>query len=174
MYAACGGALPGAGRRGVLELAVAMSDQALPAGDGVRRSPAPPSRKAVRRVVLGSVALTLFHFTDNAVNVETYPQGDWQPEWFEIVVVAAWLVYTAVGLAGLLLYERGRFRAAHACLIVYGYLVLSSLGHFLYGPPGELTTRALVSVLLDAAAGAVVIAVAVWSILARRRQPAAP
>ena len=126
----------------------------------------------MRLVVLGTIAVTLFHFTDNAINVDTYPKAGWQPDWFEIVVVVAWVLYTAVGVAGFLLYQRDRFRAAHACLLIYGYLVLSSLGHFLYGSPAELTTRGLVSVFADAAAGAVVIAVAVWSILARRRWPA--
>jgi hypothetical protein len=125
----------------------------------------PPSASIVRWVVFGTVALTLFHFTYNAVNVDTYPG----PNWFAPAVAGAWFVYTAVGMAGYWLYERGRIGAAHACLIVYGYLVISSLGHFLYGSPSELTTRGLVSVLLDAAAGSVVIAVAVWSILARWR-----
>ncbi len=138
----------------------------------MRRSPSPPSASTVRLVVLGTIAVTLFHFTDNAVNVDTYPKAGWQPDWFDIVVVVGWVLYTAVGVAGLRLYQRERFRAAHACLIIYGYLVLSSLGHFLYGSPDELTTRGLISVFVDVAAGSVVVAVAVWSILARRRQPA--
>lgn len=132
----------------------------------------PPSASTVRWVVIATIALTLFHFTDNAINVDTYPEAGWQPGWFEVVVVVAWFLYTAVGVGGFLLYQRKRFRAAHASLLIYGYLVLSSLGHFLYGSPGELTTRGLVSVFIDAAAGSVVIAVAVWSILARRRGPA--
>ena len=134
----------------------------------------PPSAFAVRWVVAGTIALTLFHFTDNAVNVDTYPQAGWQPDWFEWVVGVAWALYTAVGAAGLLLYERGRLRAAHACLLIYGLLVVSSLGHFLYGSPDELTTRGLISVLVDAVAGSVVVAVALWSNLARRRLAALP
>jgi len=122
----------------------------------------------VRWVVFGTIALTLFHFTDNAVNVDTYPKGGWQPDWFEVVVAGAWFAYTAVGVAGYRLYSQGRFGAAHACLLIYGYLVLSSLGHFLYGAPDELTTRGLISVFVDAAAGSLVIALAAWSILARR------
>jgi hypothetical protein len=130
----------------------------------------PPSVSTVRWVVLGTVAVTLFHFTDNAINVDTYPKAGWQPAWFEVVVVVAWFVYTAIGVAGYRLYERGRFGIAHVCLLLYGYAVLSSLGHFLYGSPSELTTRGVISVFVDAAAGSVVIAVAVWSILARREQ----
>jgi CHASE2 domain-containing sensor protein len=128
----------------------------------------PPSESVVRWVVLGTIAVTLFHFTDNAVNVDTYPKAGWQPDWFEYLVVVGWLLYTAVGVAGYRLYERGRFRAAHACLLIYGYLIASSLGHFLYGSPDELTTRGLISVFVDVAAGLTVMAVALWSILARR------
>lgn len=130
---------------------------------------APPSARAVKLIVFATVAVTLFHFTDNAINVDTYPKAGWQPDWFEWVVAAAWLVQTGVGIAGAALYRRGRLRAAHAWLVVYGYLVLSSLGHFLYGSPGELTTRAVISVFVDVAAGAIVIATALWSIMARRR-----
>ena len=127
-----------------------------------------PSVATVRAVVFGTIAVTLFHFTDNTVNVDTYPQGGWQPDWFEFVVAGAWVLYTAVGVAGYVLYRRERWGAAHACLLIYGYLVISSLGHFFYGSPADLTTRGLVSVFVDAAAGTVVIALAIWSILARR------
>ena len=136
------------------------------------REPSPPSAATVRSVVLGTIAVTLFHFTDNAVNIDTYPAAGWQPDWFEFVVAVGWVLFSAVGVAGLLLYEQGRTRAAHVCLVLYGYLVLTSLGHFLYGSPSELTARALVSVLLDVTAGAVVVAVAAWSILARRARAA--
>jgi hypothetical protein len=128
----------------------------------------PPSVSTVRWVVFGTIAVSLFHFTDNAVNVDTYPKAGWQPDWFEYLVVVGWLLYTAVGLAGYRLYERGRFRAAHVCLLIYGYLIASSLGHFLYGSPDELTTRGLISVFVDVAAGLAVMAVALRSILSRR------
>jgi hypothetical protein len=128
----------------------------------------PPPAGTVRWIVLGTIAVSLFHFTDNAINVDTYPKASWQPDWFPALVVAGWLLYTAVGVAGWRLYERGRFRAANACLLIYGYLIASSLGHFLYGSPDELTTRGLISVFVDVAAGLTVMAVAIWSILARR------
>ena len=119
--------------------------------------------------MLGTIALTLFHFTDNAINIEDYPKAGWQPDWFDVVVVVGWFLYTAVGIAGYRLYQQGRFGGAHVALVIYGYLVMSSLGHFFYGSPSDLTTRGAVSVFVDAAAGAFVIALALWSILARRR-----
>ena len=127
-----------------------------------------PSASLVRGVVLATIAVTLFHFTDNAINVDDYPKAGWQPQWFDVVVVVSWFLYTAVGVAGWRLYEQGRFGGAHVGLLLYGLLVISSLGHFIYGSPDELTTHGLISVFVDVAAGSAVIAVAVWSILARR------
>ena len=92
----------------------------------------------VRAVVFATIAVSLFHFTDNAINIDDYPKAGWQPGWFDIVVVAGWFLYTGVGLAGYRFYQQGRFGAAHVALILYGYLILSSLGHFIYGPPSEL------------------------------------
>lgn len=122
-------------------------------------------------VVLASVLATAFHFTDNYVSIDTYPQPGWVTE---AVVLVSWPVLTAFGVAGYLLYRRERFAAAQVCLVAYAYTGLSSLGHFTSGSPDEFTTRGLVSVLIDGVAGSAVLAVAVWSILALRRRPPLP
>jgi hypothetical protein len=127
-----------------------------------------PSVGLVRAVVYGAIGLTLFHFTDNAVNIDDYPKAGWQPDWFAALVVAGWFIWTAVGIYAVRLYEQGRFRGANTALIIYGYLVASSIGHFLYGSPSELETHSAISVFVDIAAGLVVIGVGVWSVLARR------
>lgn len=119
-------------------------------------------------MVLASVVVTAFHFTDNYVSIETYPQPDWVTG---AVVLVSWPLLTAFGVAGYLLYRRERFAAAQACLLVYSYTGLSSLGHFLSGSPDEFTARGLVSVLIDGVAGSAVLAVTVWSIVALQRRP---
>lgn len=129
----------------------------------------PPSALAVGLVVLASALLTAFHFTDNYLSIETYPQPGWVTG---AVVLISWPLLTVLGAAGYLLYRRKRFGPAHACLLVYSYTGLSSLGHFLYGSPEEFTTRGVVSVLLDGAAGSAVLAVTVWSVLALGLMPA--
>lgn len=134
----------------------------------------PPSVATVRFVVFATIVVSLFHFTDNAVNVDQYPKASWQPGWFDIVVVVGWFLYTAVGIAGYRLYRAGRFRQAHVGLVLYGLLIFSSLGHFIYGSPSELTTRGLVSVFVDVTFGSVVILVALWSVLARRSREVSP
>ena len=129
----------------------------------------PPSTAIVGGVVLASIVLTAFHFTDNYVSIETYPQPGWVTK---TVVLVSWPLLTSLGVIGYLLLRRGLFTVAHGFLLAYSYTGLSSLGHFLSGSPDEFTTRGLVSVLVDGVAGTAVLAVTVWSILARRRHPA--
>ena len=135
----------------------------------------PPSTAIVRAVVAATIVLTLFHFADNAMAIDSYPKPSWQPDWFVWVVVASWPLFTAVGVLGYRHYRDGRYAKAHPLLLLYSYAGLVSLGHFLYGGLDELTTRGLVSALIDAVAGAAVLGVALWSIAARRAAaPAAP
>jgi hypothetical protein len=129
----------------------------------------PPSVATVRLVVFATVVLTALHFADNTVNIDTYPKAGWQPDWLWVLVGLSWPLFTAFGIAGYRLYRRGDHRRAHAFLIAYSYTGFVSLGHFLYGSPSDLTTRGFVSVLVDAAAGSMVLGVALWSIVARRR-----
>ena len=123
--------------------------------------------------MITTAVLTLFHFTDNTLAIDTYPAPSWQPDWFEWVVALSWPVFTAFGVLGYRWYKRGEFHRAHMALIVYSYTGLVSLGHFTAGGPDDLTTRALVSVIVDAIAGFVVLGMTIRSILARRRRPSA-
>ena len=133
----------------------------------------PPSVTTVRNVVLATIVLTLLHFTDNAVYLETYPAPDWQPDWFVWVVALSWPIFTAVGVMAYRYYRDGRWSRAHGFLVAYSYTGLVSVGHFISGPPSEFTTRGLVSVFVDIAMGSLVLATAAWSIVARRRMSAA-
>lgn len=127
----------------------------------------PPSYKTIRNVVALSVCVTLFHFTDNFIYVEDYPQPDWITA---AVVAVSWPLFTAVGIAAVRAYKRGNLALAQPLLFAYAFTGISSLGHFLSaGPPDELTTRGLVSVLMDGTVGVIVLAVAIWSIVASRR-----
>jgi hypothetical protein len=128
----------------------------------------PPSVGTVRAVVAATIVLTLFHFADNTIAIDSYPAPSWQPDWFVWVVPLSWLLFTAAGIAGYRAYRDGRFSRAHPLLFIYAYSGLVSLGHFLSGGPDELTTRGLASVLVDAVAGSAVLAVTIWSIVARR------
>jgi hypothetical protein len=128
-----------------------------------------PSSATIGFVVGASIVLTAFHFTDNYVSIDTYPQPDWVTG---AAVLVSWPLFTALGVTGYLLYRQGRIAAANAFLVAYSYTGLSSLGHFLSGSPDEFTTRGFISVLIDGVAGAAVLAVAIWSIVAHRQRMA--
>lgn len=126
-----------------------------------------PSASTVRLVVIASVLVTALHFADNYLSIETYPQPDWVTG---AVVMVAWPLFTAIGIAAALLYSRGRTELGGWLLLAYSYTGISSLGHFLSGGPDEFTARGLISVLADGAVGLAVLAVALWVLLAQRRQ----
>ena len=46
-----------------------------------------------------NVGILTFHFSDNYLNIDTYPEAGWQPEWFDTVVLLAWFAFTAAGIA---------------------------------------------------------------------------
>jgi hypothetical protein len=124
----------------------------------------PPSVRTVGLVVGATIVLTAFHFTDNIVNVDTYPRQDWlSATAIQVAGLIFWPVVSSVGIAGYLLYRRGNY------LIAFSFLGLVSLAHFMAGSPDDLPTRGLISVLIDGVAGITTLGVAVWSILARRR-----
>ncbi len=130
----------------------------------------PPATRTVGIAVGALIGLTLFHFTDNIVSVEDYPRPDWQSATFvQVAAVVTWLIFAAFGVIGYRRYRDGRFPQAHIYLAASSYLGLISLLHFTAGPPDELTTRGLISVLIDGVVGAALLGVVVWSVLARRR-----
>lgn len=128
-----------------------------------------PDRRYVRtllRVLAASVVLTTIHYTDNYLYFDEYPQPGSLQRW---QVWAAWLLLTAVGVAGYALYRRGYAGPAYVCLVVYSYTGLSSLGHYLYGSLGEFSAKQHAFIAVDGLTGASVIAFVVWSALTRRR-----
>jgi len=133
----------------------------------------PPSVRTVGIVVGATILLTLFHFTDNIVNVDEYPRPDaLSGQAIQIAGLIFWPVMAAVGVVAYRAYRAGNFGVAHPFLIAFSSLGLISLLHFTSAPPDELTTRGLVSVLIDGIMGFTVLGVALWSILARRPEAA--
>ena len=129
----------------------------------------PPSERTVCLVVAATIVLTAFHFTDNIVNVDTYPRQEWlSGTTIQVAALIFWPVFAGIGVAGYLLYRRGRFPLANWLLVAFSYLGLVSIGHFTAGSPDELTSRGLISVVIDGVMGFAVLGVALWSMLARR------
>jgi hypothetical protein len=134
----------------------------------------PPSVRTVGLVVGATIVLTAFHFTDNIVNVDTYPRQEAiSGSAIQVAGLIFWPLFSSFGVIGYLLYRRGRIPLAHVYLFAFSFLGLVSLGHFTAASPDELTTRGLISVTIDAVAGFTVLGMTIWSVLARRAAPAA-
>lgn len=120
------------------------------------------STAAGRQALLGwilafSVVSTAAHFTHNFVEVDQYPDELVSGEVIRAAILVSWPLLTAVGLLGYALYARGRYLPAHVCLAVYSLLGISTLGHFLDGPP-DIAPLWFATIFTDALAGAAILA----------------
>jgi hypothetical protein len=121
-----------------------------------------------------AVAVSVVHYTDNFLNYDDYPHGT-GPEPSAGVVLGAWFVLTPLGLAGYLLYTRGRIRTGAMLLVAYSTSGLVGIGHYtVAGMTSEPVWRQA-HVVADVMLGAAIFAFAMWSIvtLPRTAEPAA-
>ena len=99
-----------------------------------------------------NAAATLAHHAHNAELLEQYPN---MPAWLSrLGVYAAWLGALLIGLAGYVLVQRGRRFAGLALLIAYGCYGLDGLGHYAVAPMSMHTATMNLTIWLEAAAGA--------------------
>ncbi len=127
--------------------------------------PEPRATRALLRVLLAGIVLTVVHYTDNYLYFDEYPQPASLRRW---QVYTGWIVLTAVGVLGYRLYRSGYTAPAYVCLVVYSYTGTSSLGHYLYGSWSDFSAKQHVFILVDGATGLAVLAFVAWSMLARR------
>jgi hypothetical protein len=111
-----------------------------------------------------AVAVSIVHYTDNFLNYDDYPHGS-GPEPSAGVVLGAWFVLTPFGLAGYLLYMRGRIRAGAMLLVVYSTSGLVGIGHYTVAGMTDEPVWRQAHVVADVLLGAGIFAFAVWSIL---------
>ncbi|MDQ3934959.1 MAG: hypothetical protein M3340_10065 [Actinomycetota bacterium] len=120
----------------------------------------------LRVLVFALIASSAVHYTDNAIMVDEYPGAE--PGGAPGVALF-WIGFTAAGLIGLRLYERGRRPLAEILLLVFAYGGVTSIGHYLSDGMSELAWWRHVSVWTDIVLGLAVTAYAVRSLLTRRR-----
>jgi hypothetical protein len=129
------------------------------------------SERVLLAILAASIVSTAIHYADNYFAIERYPG----PEWIQgPVIYVGWIVLTAIGVLGYVLYRRAMYLPAILCLLVYSYTGVSSLGHFLYGDWSGFTSAMHVSILADGVTGSAVLAFAIWAgvQLQRGRLPA--
>jgi hypothetical protein len=130
-----------------------------------------PNLKALNVVFFAAVASSIVHYTDNYVAFEEFPDGGPGPAIEADTIWIAWVVFTAFGVGGYVLYRRGRIVAAAALLGVYSLSGLVGLGHYTAPGMSELAWWRHAHVWVDVVCGAAVLAFAVWSVQSARRPP---
>ncbi|MGH6690934.1 MAG: hypothetical protein ACREF4_09685 [Gammaproteobacteria bacterium] len=107
-------------------------------------------------VLLIYACATLLHFSHNAVFLHEYPG---MPAWLTPAgVCAAWLGLTAIGLAGYLLVRWSYRFAGLVVIAAYGALGFDSLAHYSLAPMSAHTLTMNLTIWLDAATAALVLA----------------
>jgi hypothetical protein len=115
-----------------------------------------------------AVLVSIVHYADNFVNYADYPQPTSGPAPSKSLVGASWFAFSAFGAAGLLLYARGRIRAAAACLAVYAGSGLVGIGHYTVPGATDMPWWRQLHVVADITLGVAVFAFAIWSALRDR------
>lgn len=83
-----------------------------------------------------AIAVSVVHYADNYVNYDDYPASSSVPTPSAGLILASWFAFTAAGVAGWVLYRRGRLDIAPLLLAVYAGSGLVGIGH--YTVPGAI------------------------------------
>ena len=115
-----------------------------------------------------AVVTSIVHYTDNAVNFNEFePPPDAIPS-SPGIVVGFWVVFTAAGLVGYMLFRRGPSNSALALLGFYSGSGLVGIGHYLVPGATSMPWWRQGHVLLDIACGVAVLTFAIWAAKGRR------
>jgi hypothetical protein len=118
-------------------------------------------------LVLAYAAASLFHHAHNATFLGDYPN---MPAWLTPAgVYTAWLGVTAVGITGFLLLRPGYRLAGYGAIALYGALGLYGLAHYGVAPVSAHTPVMHLTILLEAATGALVVLVVAWLFVSELR-----
>ena len=121
----------------------------------------------VLRVLLGfTIAESFVHYLDNTVRYDDYSVDD--PSLLGKLVVqwvipVAWILFTVTAVIGYRRFRQGQWSLAAMWLAVYSLSGLISIGHYLDISVSDLSPFQNMFVFLDIAAGALVLAFAIWT-----------
>jgi hypothetical protein len=129
-------------------------------------SAAVPARafRALVTLLAAAFLVSVVHYADNTINYDDYPVATSGLNPSRTVVAVSWFAFTAFGVAGLLLFARGRPRAAGACLALYALSGLVGLGHYTIPGATDMPLWRQTHVVADILCGIAILAFAVWSI----------
>jgi hypothetical protein len=116
-----------------------------------------------------AVVVSVVHYTDNYVNYSDFPQNGPLPDPSRWLVLAAWFVFTAAGVAGYVLFRRAPSTLALSLLAFYSGSGLVGIGHYTvpgaFGMPAARQAHVIADILL----GIAMFVFVIWA--ARSRAP---
>ncbi|MBN6034991.1 hypothetical protein [Amycolatopsis sp. 195334CR] len=129
--------------------------------------------RILRWVLLGSLLTTGLHYAHNTIRAEDYPPVEGMSLLAtRIFVGAGWFLFAAFALLAFVAYQRRRYWAANAYLLVFSLSGLASLGHFLFGVP-DIPAFWFATIFTDLLSSLVVWAFVVWVAVGIRTEAAA-
>jgi len=128
-----------------------------------------PNIKLLNIVFFTAVASSLVHYTDNYLAFDRFPNDGPGPNITANSVWIAWIVFTAFGVAGYVLYRRGQIRQGSALLAVYSISGLIGIGHYTASGTSRLAWWRHVHIGVDILCGIAVLTFAIWSVRQTRK-----
>lgn len=127
---------------------------------------------SAQRILQAAVAFaflaSIVHYADNYMANNRYPRSSSLPDPSPNTVLVAWTVFTAVGIAGVLLLRARHVPMACLCLTFYSGSGLIGLGHYFAGSASTLAWWRHLHIIVDIASGAAVLGFVLWVCIATR------
>ncbi len=121
-----------------------------------------PGQRILDVLFATAVAVSVVHYTDNYTAFEAYPRATSGPSPTATTILVAWFAFTAFGVAGYVLFRRGRIGAAALCLGFYSLSGLVGIGHYTVPGMTEEVWWRQAHVIADVLCGLALLAFAVW------------
>ena len=128
-----------------------------------------PNIRLLNIVFFSAVASSLVHYTDNYLAFDRFPNDGVGPSITADSVWIAWIVFTAFGIAGYVVYRRGQIREGSALLAVYSISGLIGIGHYTASGTSKLAWWRHVHIGVDILCGIAVLTFAIWSVRQTRK-----
>ncbi|WP_354702011.1 hypothetical protein DSM112329_02357 [Paraconexibacter sp. AEG42_29] len=124
-------------------------------------------------VLAVAVAVSIVHYVDNVAAYDRYPESATLPNPSAAIVGGSWFLFTAFGLAAVVLLQRGEVRRAAVCLAVYSGSGLVGILHYTVGGTSAFPWWRHAHIVADIILGLVIFALAMQLARHRRLPPAA-